>query len=103
MPSIRRHVEWCVAILIRCRHGCALLDQEACYIEVSKIRCHGQGSLLLVIPAVNICATADQQLHDVEVPGMGREMKRSRVNFFLCIHIGAAVYQEPCEVKVSTP
>jgi hypothetical protein len=61
-------MEWSVAFLIRGRHGCATLDQEACYIEVPKRRCQGQGSLLLVIPAVNICATIDQQLRDVEVP-----------------------------------
>jgi hypothetical protein len=85
----------CPAFLIRGRHGCALLDQEACYFEVPKIRCQGQGSLLLVVPAVNICATIDQQLRDVEVPFRGREMQRSPAIFFLCIHIGAAVYQEP--------
>src|SRR6266852_4814073 len=103
MPLIGHHVEWSVAILIRGRHSCALLDQEACYIEVPKPRCHGQGSLLFVTPTVNICATIDQQLRDVEVPIIGRKMQRSPAIFCLCIHIAAAVYQETCEVNVSTP
>src|ERR1700755_2696960 len=103
MPLIRHQVAWSVAVLIRGRHGCALLDQEACYIDVPIPRSHSQGSLPFDIPAVNICATIDQQLRDVEVPSIGREMQRSPATFFLCIHIGAAVYQEPCEVKVSTP
>jgi hypothetical protein len=30
-------------------------------------------------------------------------MQRSRAIFILRINIGAAVYQEPCEVKVSIP
>src|ERR1700733_7596578 len=103
MSSIRRRVEWSVAFLIRGRHSCALLDYEACCFEVPKIRCQEQGSLLLVIPVVNICATIDQQLYDVEVPNGGRGMQRSPAIFFLCIYIGTAVYQEPCKVKVSIP
>src|SRR6266576_2478584 len=105
MPLERRHVEWCVAFLIRGRHSRATLDQEAHYFEVPKKRCHGQGCLLIVIPAVNICAMIDQQLGDVEVAIMGREMQRSRATFKfrLCFHIGPAVYKEPCEVKVSIP
>jgi hypothetical protein len=43
----------------------------------------------------------DQQLRDVEVPKGGREMQRSPSIFFLRIYIGATVYQELCEVKVS--
>jgi hypothetical protein len=103
MPLIRRQVEWSVVFLIWGRHGCALLDQEARYFEVPIPRCQGQGGLLLVSPAVNICATIDEQLRNVEVPFMGREMQRRPAILFLCIHIGAAVYQEPCEVKVSMP
>ena len=93
MPLILRHVEWSVA----------LLDQVACYFEVPKPRCQAQGSLLLVVPAVNICTVIDQQLCGVEEPFMECKMKRSPAIFFLCIHISAAVYQEPCEVKVSVP
>ena len=32
----------------------------------------------------------------------GREMQSSPAIFFQCIHIHAAVYQEPCDVKVVT-
>src|SRR5882762_3335484 len=103
MALKRRIVEWGVAFLIWGGHDCALPDQEVGYFEVPKIRCQGQGSLLLVIPAVNICATIDQQLRDVEVPFMGREMQRSPAIFLLCVHIGAAVYQEQCEVEKSIP
>src|SRR3979490_3166363 len=101
MSSKRRAMKWSTVFLIQSRHGCALLDQEACYFEVPKIRCQGQGSLLSVVPAVNICTTIDQQLRDVEVAFGGRNMQRSPEVFFLCIHIGAAVHQEPCEVEVS--
>jgi hypothetical protein len=38
----------------------------------------------------------------VEVLFGGREMQSSPAIFFLCIHIRAAVYQEPCDVKVVT-
>ena len=81
----------------------ALLDQEAYYFEVHKPRCQAQGSLLLVVPAVNICTVIDQQLCGIEEPFMEREMQRSPVIFFLCIYISAAVYQEPYEVKVPVP
>jgi hypothetical protein len=43
--------------LSRADTAAPLLDQEARYFEVPKPRCKAQGSLLLVIPAVNICAT----------------------------------------------
>jgi len=65
------------------------------------LRCHGQGSPLAVIPAVNICPTTDEQLRDVKVPFGGYFKQSSPAIFFLCVHIGAAVSQEPCEVKVS--
>jgi hypothetical protein len=45
----------------------------------------------------------DEQLCDVDMPIMGREMQRRPVIFIQRIHIGAAVYQEPCEVEVSIP
>jgi hypothetical protein len=103
MPLIRRHVEWSATFLIPGRHGRATFNQETHYFELPKPRCQAQGSLLLVVPAVNICTVIDQQLCGVEVPNVGREMQRSPAIFSLCIHIGAAVYQEPCEVKVSIP
>jgi hypothetical protein len=34
MPLIRRSVEWSVSFLIQGRHGCTLLKEEACNIEV---------------------------------------------------------------------
>jgi hypothetical protein len=58
---------------------------------------------LLVIPAVNNSATIDQQPCIVKVPFGGRKMKRSRAIFIMCIHIGPAIYQEPCEVEISIP
>jgi len=100
---MRRRVEWSAAILIRGRQDHALLVQEACYIEVPKLRCRDQGSLLTVIPAVSVCATINQWLCDVGVPFMGRKVRGSLAIFFWRIHTGAAVYQETYEVKVFLP
>src|SRR3979490_2439372 len=99
MSSKRRAMKWSTVFLIQSRHGCALLDQEACYLELPKKRCQGQGSLLLVIPAVNICAPFDKHLCGVELPNMRREMQRSRsIVFEVSIYVSTTICQQPCHV-----
>jgi hypothetical protein len=53
-------VEWCPAFVIPSRHSRATLDQEARDVEVPIPGGEIQGSLVIVVLAVNIRASLDQ-------------------------------------------
>src|SRR5713226_4063583 len=60
MPKIRCLVKWCPPFVIPGRHGRTALDQEARDVEEPTPCNTFQGSLLLVILAVNIYPLLDQ-------------------------------------------